>query len=161
MTQVPGDWRERVLKWVLSQSKSSGQMWLWCHSGLTDLEVGESWGSSCLACCYGTPASQAGRSWRKVPLICVEVSSVKWDLGKCGEFRAGAPWVTWAHQIGGIHSSLLAKASMSHAVECSQVCVPPGAGSNFAEKATMDLTVIHMLPWFQGPTRPPDLRVQY
>jgi hypothetical protein len=46
------------------------------------VEFGGSWGSSCLVCCYGSPASQAGRRWRKVPPSCVEDFSVKWGLGK-------------------------------------------------------------------------------
>jgi hypothetical protein len=53
--------------------------------GSEPLELGESWGSSCLACCYGSPASQAGRSWRKVPLSSVEDFSVKCGLGKRGQ----------------------------------------------------------------------------
>jgi hypothetical protein len=35
------------------------------------LELEESWHSSCLDCCYGSPATQTGRRWRNVPLSCV------------------------------------------------------------------------------------------
>jgi hypothetical protein len=40
--------------------------------GSMPLELGQSRGSSCLAFCYGSPASQARGSSRKVPLFCVE-----------------------------------------------------------------------------------------
>jgi hypothetical protein len=46
-------------------------------------------------------------------------------------------WMTWADQIGGIHSSLLAKSSMSHGFECPQACVPPG----------VDLPLQNRWPW--------------
>jgi hypothetical protein len=69
--------------------------------GSLPLELGESWGSSCLACCYGSPASQAGKRWRKVPLSCVEDFSVKWGLGKWSRDISSA-WVTWGHQDWGI-----------------------------------------------------------
>jgi hypothetical protein len=51
--------------------------------------------------------------------------------------------------------------SMSHGLECRQVCVPPGARSQFAEQAAMALNVKHTGPLVQGHSRPPDLRVCY
>jgi hypothetical protein len=78
-------WRVGTLQGVLMQSDQSGKTFWLCHNVLTAPWFGESWGSSCLACCYGSPASHAGRSWRKVPLSCVEDFSVKWGLGKWGK----------------------------------------------------------------------------
>jgi hypothetical protein len=100
MTQVAGDWWGGSLRGVLTQTDQSGKTWLWSHSGLTHPWIGESCGSSCLDCCYGSPASQAGRSWRKVPLICLEVFSVKCGLGKWGAIRAGAPWWPEPSRLG-------------------------------------------------------------
>jgi hypothetical protein len=40
--------------------------------GSPPLELGDYQGSSCLACCYGSPCSQEERSCRKVPMFCVE-----------------------------------------------------------------------------------------
>jgi hypothetical protein len=42
------------------------------------------------------PSQLRGRTWRKVPLSCVEDFSVKLDLGKWGR------WVTFPHQDWGI-----------------------------------------------------------
>jgi hypothetical protein len=53
------------------------------------LKHGESWGSSWKTCCYGSKASQAGRSMRKVPLSYVEDFSFKWGLWN-GAGTAGA-----------------------------------------------------------------------
>jgi hypothetical protein len=101
----PQEWLELAGSWalegVLTLSDKSGKTWLWCHSGLTTLELGKSWGTSCLACCYAILASQARRTLRKVPLSCVEDFSVKWGLGTWGRYSRST-WVTLAPEAWGI-----------------------------------------------------------
>jgi hypothetical protein len=110
-TKMVGDWRGWSLRgsaytvWPV-RKRLGGDVTV----GSLPLELGESWGSSCLACCYGSPASQAERSWRKVPLSCVEDFSVKWVLGKQSR-DSRSTWVTWPHQDWGI---LFFTASLSY-----------------------------------------------
>jgi hypothetical protein len=66
--------------------------------GSPPLELGESWGSSYLVCFYGHPASQARRSWRKVPLPCVGSYVGPREMGQLDLEHM----VTWAHQDWGI-----------------------------------------------------------
>jgi hypothetical protein len=68
--------------------------------GSLPLELGKSWGSACLAWLLWQPSLPAGRSWRKVPLTCVEDFSVKCALGKWSR-DIGSTWVTGAHQEWG------------------------------------------------------------
>jgi hypothetical protein len=65
--------------------------------GSLPLELGESRGSSCLACCCGSPGCKAARNWRKLPLSCVEDFSVKCVLGTQGRCSRST-WVTSTHQ---------------------------------------------------------------
>jgi hypothetical protein len=81
-TQVAGGWRGGAFDGLLSSPTNQER-----HGGgvtvdSLSLELGESWGSFCLAFCYGSPASQAGKSWRKVPLSCLEDFLVRWGLEK-------------------------------------------------------------------------------
>jgi hypothetical protein len=69
--------------------------------GWPPLELGESWGTSCLVCCYGSPASHAGRSWRMVPLSCLKDFSFNCGIGRQGSYGCSIG-VTWAHQDWGI-----------------------------------------------------------
>jgi hypothetical protein len=95
--QVAGDHRQRALEGVLMLSDQSGRHCCDVTVGSLPLELGEFHGSSCLACCYGSPGSKAGRTWGKVPWSCVEDFSVKLGLGKRHRYSMST-WVTWAHQ---------------------------------------------------------------
>jgi hypothetical protein len=86
---------------VLMMSDQSGHMGGDVTVGSAPLYVREYWGSSCLACCYGCPASQAGISWRKVAWSCVEDFSVMLGLGKWGRYSRST-WVTWGQHYWGI-----------------------------------------------------------
>jgi hypothetical protein len=101
-TKMVGDWRGWSLRgsaytvWPV-RKRLGGDVTV----GSRTVELGESWGSCCLARCYGSPASQAERSWRKVPLSFLEDFSLKWGLGKWGRLSR-TTWVTWAHLDWGI-----------------------------------------------------------
>jgi hypothetical protein len=86
---------------VLTWSVQSGKTWLWCYSGLTALGTWRVLRQSCLSCCYGSSASQAGTSWRKLSLSCVEDFSFNWTLRSQGRCHRSIQ-VTWAHQDWGI-----------------------------------------------------------
>jgi hypothetical protein len=75
--------------------------WAHCSWNLESPEAAPAWPFY-----YGSPVSQTGRSWREVPLSCVEDFSVKWALGKHGRSRRST-WVTEHFRIGEFHSSQL------------------------------------------------------
>jgi hypothetical protein len=54
--------------------------------------------------------------------------------------------------LGDSFLHLLAKATMSHSLECPQDYVSCGPGSHQAEQAALDLTVVHRWTWYQGLT---------
>jgi hypothetical protein len=133
MTQGAGDCVGRVLKGsayaVLLIRKHMVVMSQWAHSHL-NLESPE----ASPACPIAMAAQRAKQEKAEGRCPCLVWKTSQWCVAYGNPDRPNrSTWVTWAHQIVGIHSSLLAKPSRSHGFECLQACVPAGAGSDFPE----------------------------
>jgi hypothetical protein len=170
-----GNWRRRAINPLITRSwQETGIKWLapagvgpqrecLCSPAnqerlVADVTVGsppmdlwESWGSSCLACCYGSPVSQAGRSRSKVPLSCVEDFSVKWSLGKWG-WDSRSTWVTWARQDWGIPFFTAILSLHAPWFRVSSGLCALWAWISLSTTGCPHLTLVHRLLWFQGLT---------
>jgi hypothetical protein len=128
--------------------------------GSAPLKLGESWGSSCKACCYGSLARQAGRSRRKVPLSYVDDFSVKCGLGN-GASTAGAYGWHEHGKIGDFILHCLLKLACHTVWSVHRPLCPLG----------LNITEQNKMPWislwytgcldFRGSPWTPDLMVWY
>jgi hypothetical protein len=97
-------WRGKGLRVMPSQCNQSGKLWLWHHRRFTISGTLRVWRSSCLACCYGSLDSKAGRTWRQQWLSCGEDISVNCASGNWTR-TACAHGKSQHRRIRGFHTS--------------------------------------------------------